>query len=298
MDKSLQKCGTEENPPAGSISRRGLLEGAAKLAGLAVTMSALGEVTAQAGEGPQAGLRPPVAEAANGKPFAFFETCSRVPNATNTAFVIADKMEPVRKGYEAILAAIQQLDAPVVSTTCMGIQRENPKLSVPETVRNLRASEAAAGRLPDVAFVPVNATPEQVADALRSKYIRLERVSCPDSNEKSCLAPAPGDELRNDVFYSNQHTSQIVQGMGEHHWLVFGSGGEYCLAAAAKGLRALGMPVTILMDGCIHMAFSTPQSFVQMYERLKALGIEWSMVSDVLNQPAKSASRLASFRLG
>jgi hypothetical protein len=298
MDKPLQKCGTEENLPAGSITRRGLLEGAAKLAGLVVTVSALGEATAEAAGGTQASIRPPVVEAAKGKPFAFFETCSRVPNATNTAFEIANKMEPVRRGYEAILAAIQQLDAPVVSTTCIGIQGLNPTMSVPETVRNLRASAIAAGRSPDVAFVPVNATPEQVANARQCKYIRLERVSCPDSNEKSCPAPAPNDELRNDVFYSNQHTVQIVQGMGEHHWLVFGSGGEYCLAAAAEGLRALGMPVTILMDGCIHMAFSTPQSFVQTYERLKGLGVEWSMLSDVLNEPAKSASRLGSFRLG
>jgi hypothetical protein len=298
MDKPLQKCGTEENLPAGSISRRGLLEGAAKLAGLAVTMSALGEVTAQAAEGTSAGLRPPVADAAKGKPFAFFETCSRVPNGTNTAFELADVMEPVRKGYEAILAAIQQLDAPVVSTTCMGIQRENPKLSVPETVRNLRASEAAAGRLPDVAFVPVNATPEQVADALRSKYIRLERSSCPGSSEACTSGPENVEKRLYDMFYSNPHTKRIVQGMGEHHWLVFGSGGEYCLAAAAEGLRALGMPVTILMDGCIHMAFSTPQSFVQMYQRLKAQGVEWFMLRDVLNEPAKCASRLGSLRLG
>jgi hypothetical protein len=288
MDKPTQKCGTEENLPAGSISRRGLLESAAKLAGLAVTVSALGELTAQAAEGTQASLRPPVAEAAKGKPFAFFETCSRVPNMTNTAFEITDKMEPVRKGYEAILAAIQQLDAPLVSTTCMGVQRENPKLSVPETVRNLRASESAAGRFPDVAFVPVNATPEQVANARQCKYIRLERSSCPDSNE-ACTSGTENVEKRlYDVFYSNQHTKRIVQGMGEHHWLVFGSGGEYCLAAAAEGLRALGMPVTILMDGCIHMAFSTPQSFAQMYERLKGLGVEWSMLSDILMRLRRS----------
>jgi hypothetical protein len=287
MKRQFEKYGAEKALPVGPVSRRWLLASAAKLTGGAVALSALGGVTAQATGGTQAGTGPSVAESAKGKSFAFFETCSRVPNPTNSAFVIARKMDPVRKGYKAILATIERLGAPVLSTTCLGIQRNNPTMSVPDAVRNLRASASSAGLSPDVAFVPVNATPEEVAQALQCKYIRLERLSCPNSNE-SCQTGIQNVERRTyDMFYSNKNTAKIVQALGERHWLVFGAGGEYCLVAAAEGLRALGMQVTILLDGCIHMASSTPQSFLEAFDRLKSLGVQWSTLSSVMNEPER-----------
>ena len=100
----------------------------------------------------------------------------------------------------------------------------------------------------------------------------------------------PGGRAQNverrtyDVFRSNQNTAKIVRALGERHWLVFGAGGEFCLVAAAEGLRATGARVTILIDGCIHMAFSTPETFLQAFDRLKSLGVEWAKLDSVINE--------------
>jgi hypothetical protein len=245
-----------------------MLESAAKLTTGAVAVSA---------------LKGTVVKAA---PFAFFDTCTCHPDPANSRFVINNKMNPVRKGVEKILAAAERLGAPVLSTTCMGAQRSNPKMSVAETVGRVRSSAASAGLPPGEAFVRVNATPEEVADAVKCKHIRIERLSCANSNE-SCQSGTENVERRTyDMFYSNKNTAKIVRALGERHWLVFGGGGEYCLVAAAEGLRSLGLPVTILVEGCIHMAFSTPESFLRAFDRLRSLGVEWAKLESVMKEKA------------
>ena len=202
--------------------------------------------------------------------FAFFDTCSRQPDDANAGFVMAEKMKPVRKRVERILAAAARLKAPVLSTTCLGIQRCNPGMCA-RTACATTAQDAAATSAKGVettAFVAMNATPSDVADALSCRNILLERLSCKTAD----------DNVRHrtyDVFGVNKNTATIVRALGERRWLVFGAGFEHCLVSAVEGLRALGLQVTVLEDGCIHGGRSIPSTFLRTFERIKAFGAEW-----------------------
>ena len=208
--------------------------------------------------------------------FAFFDTCSRHPDATNCNFVLADKMTPVRKAIRRILATAERLHAPVLSTTCLGIQRGTPgmcaRTACAATVAgNGEASEEVAE---GVAFVAMDATPADVAAAMRHRQIVLERRSCKTADDNVRLRTF-------DVFGVNKHTAAIVRGLGDRHWLVFGAGFEHCLVSAAEGLLALGARVTVLEDGCIHGGRSTPTTFLRTFEHMKSLGIEWTRLDAV-----------------
>ena len=61
---------------------------------------------------------------------AFFDTCSRHPDEANSRFVVAEKMARVRTAIRRILSAAEHLGAPVLSTTCLGIQRCAPGMCV------------------------------------------------------------------------------------------------------------------------------------------------------------------------
>jgi hypothetical protein len=202
-------------------------------------------------------------------PFAFFDTCSRHPDGANAGFVIADKMKPVRRRIERILTAAKRLGAPVLSTTCLGIQRCNPGMCA-RTACAATAREADhAGSAEAVAFVAMDATPADVADALRCREIVLERLSCKTADDNVRLRTY-------DVFGVNKNAASIVRALGDRHWLVFGAGFEHCLVSTVAGLRALGARVTVLEDGCIHGGRSVPATFLRTFDRIKSFGAEWT----------------------
>jgi nicotinamidase-related amidase len=203
--------------------------------------------------------------------FAFFDTCSRHPDPTNSRFMLADKMAPVRAAIQRILSAAERLDAPVLSTTCLAVQRGNPCICVRSTCAaaagNVVGTSAAAEN--GTAFVAMNATPAEVAAALRHRQIILERRSCKTADDNVRLRTI-------DVFGVNKNTATIVRALGDRHWLVFGAGFEHCLVLAVEGLRALGARVTVLEDGCIHGGRSIPATFLRTFERMKMLGAGWA----------------------
>lgn len=202
---------------------------------------------------------------------AFFDTCSRHPNPANDGFMLADKMAPVRGGIRTILAAAERLGAPVLSTTCLGIQRGTPGMCAAATCAAMAAGGTGlpAGFAGGAAFVAMNATADEVAAALRCRHIVLERRSCKTADDNVRLRTF-------DVFGVNKHAAAIVRSLGNRHWLVFGAGFEHCLVAAVEGLRALGLRVTVLEDGCIHGGRSIPATFLRTFERIHALGAGWA----------------------
>ena len=198
--------------------------------------------------------------------FAFFDICGHHPDPANERFVLAEKMRIVAKKAREILATADRLDAPVLSTTCLGLQRAEPGMSVRTTVAGTEGSR--------VAFVPMDATADEVATALTRRRIVFERLGCktPEENTR---------RRTYDVFGVNRHATEIVNALGDRHWLIFGAGFEHCLLAAVEGLRALGRPVTVLADGCIHGGISTPVTFIETLERIKALGARWETTDTV-----------------
>jgi hypothetical protein len=210
---------------------------------------------------------------------AFFDTCSRHPDETNSRFVFAEKMSPVRKNFRRILHAAARLDAPVLSTTCLGIQRGSPGMCAGETCAALAACEprVSAESKEKTAFVAMNATPADVAAALRCREIILERTSCKTADDNVRLRTF-------DVFGVNKNTAPIVRRLGDRHWLVFGAGFEHCLVAAVEGLRALGLRVTVLEDGCIHGGRSIPTTFLRTFEHIKTLGAEWTSFDAICDE--------------
>jgi hypothetical protein len=210
---------------------------------------------------------------------AFFDTCSRHPDDTNSRFVIAEKMARVRAAIRRILFTAERLGAPVLSTTCLGIQRCAPGMCVRSTCGAPASSGAWASAEIEgpTAFVAMNATPAEVAVALRCRQIVLERQSCKTGDDNVRLRTF-------DVFGVNKHTATIVRSFGERHWLVFGAGFEHCLVSAVEGLRALGLRVTVLEDGCIHGGRSIPATFLRTFERLRMLGAEWSSFDEICGE--------------
>jgi nicotinamidase-related amidase len=198
--------------------------------------------------------------------FAFFDICGHHPDSANEHLVLADKMAPVRKKVREILATAERLDAPVLSTTCLGLQRVTPGMSVRGTLAGEEGSRTA--------FVPMAATEADVAHALTKRFIAFERLSCKTGDENT-------RRRTYDVFGVNRHAAEIVHALGDRHWLIFGAGFEHCLLAAVEGLRGLGRPVTVLADGCIHGGRSTPVTFLETLERIKLLGARWENTDTV-----------------
>jgi nicotinamidase-related amidase len=210
---------------------------------------------------------------------AFFDTCSRHPDEANTGFVLAENMARVRKNIRHILHAAARLGAPVLSTTCLGIQRGSSGMCVRSTCAALAAKSAPepAETMEKMAFVATNATPAEVAAALGCREIILERTSCKTADDNVRLRTF-------DVFGVNKNTTQIVRALGDRHWLVFGAGFEHCLVSVVEGLRKLGYRVTVLEDGCIHGGRSIPTTFLRTFERMKVLGAEWASFDTVCDE--------------
>jgi hypothetical protein len=210
---------------------------------------------------------------------AFFDTCSRHPDETNSRFVLAEKMKPVRTAVRRIHRAAERLGAPVLSVTCLGIQRGTPGMCERSACSALMAgtAHASAGTAEPMAFVAMNATPAEVTAALRCRQIVFARQSCKAADDNVRLRTY-------DVFGVNKHTVEIVRSLGERHWLVLGAGFEHCLVSAVEGLRALGLRVTVLEDGCIHGGRSIPATFLQTFERLRTAGAEWTSFDEICRE--------------
>jgi nicotinamidase-related amidase len=213
--------------------------------------------------------------------FAFFDTCGHHPDPGNSHFILADKMAPVRRNIRAILATAERLRAPVLSTTCLGIQRVNPGLSVRATMAAGGVHPSTSEEVSDTAFVAMDAAPEDIAHALTHRYIVFERLSLKTGEDNV-------KRRTFDAFGVNRHAETVVRALGDRHWLVFGAGFEHCLLATVEGLRRLGVPVTVLADGCIHGGKSTPVTFLETLERIKAAGASWES-SDAVFAEARVA---------
>jgi hypothetical protein len=197
---------------------------------------------------------------------AFFDTCSFHPDPANREFVMAEKMSPVRRHLLRIVRAAERLDAPMLSTTCLGIQRGDPAMSV------RAACEAHPSSRERPAFVPIDASAEELVLATQQRRIIFERRSCKTGDENV--------RLRTFDPFSNRNLAEIVQRLGERHWYVFGAGFEHCLLAAVEGLRRLGRPVTVLADGCIHGGRSVPVTFLKSYSQILQTGAQWKTLSE------------------
>jgi len=183
--------------------------------------------------------------------------------------VIADKMAAVHQNIQRILLAADRMAAPVLSTTCLGIQRGHPAMSV------CAAVVAQAAVRPGIALITPESSSEEVRRALACRQIRLQRP-CGVSPDEAVATRSF------DVFFANPHTATIIRGLGPRRWLVFGAGFEYCLLSAAEGLRALDLRVSVLRDAFIPGARTTPETFRTTLERFAALGVEIIDSGDVL----------------
>jgi hypothetical protein len=210
---------------------------------------------------------------------AFFDTCSRHPDEANKSFVFAENMWPVRKNIRRILHAAARLEAPVLSTTCLGIQRGSSGMCARSTCAAMAEKDAPATteNREKTAFVAMNATRADVAAALGCREIILERTSCKTADDNVRLRTF-------DVFGVNKNTSTIVRAFGDRHWLVFGAGFEHCLISVVEGLRALNLRATVLEDGCVHGGRSIPKTFLRTFEHIKALGAEWASFDAICDE--------------
>jgi hypothetical protein len=193
------------------------------------------------------------------KPFAFFDVDCRHPDQTNTHFVFAEKIAGFRGTVESILVKSEMLGAPILATVCLGIQRVNPEMSV----------KTVTQKIPDTAFVALNASQQDAQQAARCRQIFLERHACssPEENLRQCS---------NDVFRYNANAATIVRALGDRHWLVFGAGFQYCVASTVEGLLKLGFQVTVLEDALLPAYGSAQESFAQTVEQLKSLGAKFA----------------------
>jgi hypothetical protein len=165
--------------------------------------------------------------------YGFFDLCCIRPDATNSKFILAKPAESIWPKLEKIHAKANELKSPLLSTTCLGILRSEPKLSVKDTL--------AKGENYDSAFISINASQEEVKHALACQTIYLERTGYPTPQENV-------NRHAEDIFLNNPNAAKIVKGLGERHWIVFGRGFQYCGEAAIVGLLALGKRVTVLED--------------------------------------------------
>jgi hypothetical protein len=206
------------------------------------------------------------------KTFGFFDSCTIQPRSDNSGLTVAEKMSPVRRALAGIFRQADRLGAPILATSCLGILRGNPELSVPQAVRAAHGTEKEHAQ-GGVAYVPLQAREDELAHALTCHRIVFERRGCktPDENVRYRTF---------DLFAGNPHASEIVRRLGPRHWLVFGAGFDHCLVTAAEGLRGLGMEVSVLRDGCINGGRATPAATLETYQRIVAAGAKWESLSE------------------
>jgi hypothetical protein len=214
----------------------------------------------------------------NEKLFAFFDTCCIHPDLSNSKFILAKPAEPIWESLKKIHARADSLDAPLLSLTCLGIQRSYPGMSTKDTVAKERKQNA---KKPETAFVALDASAKDVEQALLCRRIFLERRGY-SSPEENVQEDAP------NVFLFNPNAAKIVRGLGERHWFVFGRSFQQCGKAAATGLLALGKNVTVLEDAILPVGgkWNTAGSFERTVEYLKSLGVKFARSDSVLTNMA------------
>jgi hypothetical protein len=191
--------------------------------------------------------------------YGFFDVCCIRPDPANLKFILAKPAEKIWDKLDNIHAKAKELNAPLLSTTCLGIQRVEPNLSVQDTLKNEKAN--------DKAFVSINASDEDVKYALTCHTIFLERKGYPSPQENV-------NRHAEDVFLNNTNAAKIVRELGNRHWFVFGRGFQYCGEAAALGLLALGKKVTVIEDMVIEAGgeWSQLKTFQKTKDYLQSLG--------------------------
>ena len=163
------------------------------------------------------------------------------PDPSNSKFILAKPAEAIWELLNKIHAKAVLLGAPLLSLTCLGIQRSEPDLSTKDTVAKYRLQNTKAN---EMAFVSLEASSENVKKAISCRQIFLERYgySSPEENVR---------QHAEDVFLYNPNAAKIVQGLGERHWFVFGRSFQCCGAATTVGLLAMGKKVTVLEDAIL-----------------------------------------------
>jgi hypothetical protein len=166
------------------------------------------------------------------------------------------QQNPYGKRLKKFHAKAESLGAPLLSLTCLGIQRSNPAMSTKDTVAK---NNAHTDKKNEMAFVAINASDKEVEQAILCRQIFLERrgYSTPEENVQE---DAP------NVFLFNQNAAKIVRGLGDRHWFVFGRGFQQCGKATAAGLLALGKNVTILEDAILPVGgkWNTPGVTIEL----------------------------------
>jgi hypothetical protein len=203
------------------------------------------------------------------KSLAFFDVCCIRPDPSNSKFILAGPAKPIWDVLEKIHAKAQQFNAPLLSTTCLGIQRSEPGLSVKDAI-------AKEGAKTDKAFVAMNASEAEVKNALSCRQIFLERhgYSTPEENV---------ERHAEGVFLNNTNAAKIVRALGDRHWFVFGRGFQYCGEAVGVGLLALGQKVTIIEDAILPAGgeWSTKKTAQKTEEYLKSLGAQFATFESI-----------------
>ena len=207
------------------------------------------------------------------KSFAFFDVCCIRPDPSNSKFILAKPAEAIWELLNKIHAKAVLLGAPLLSLTCLGIQRSEPGLSTKDTVAKYRLQNTKAN---EMAFVSLEASSENVKKAISCRQIFLERYgySSPEENVR---------QHAEDVFLYNPNAAKIVQGLGERHWFVFGRSFQCCGAATTVGLLAMGKKVTVLEDAILPAGGEcyTSKSFERTEEYLKSLGAQFARYDSV-----------------
>ncbi|MGA2916662.1 MAG: twin-arginine translocation signal domain-containing protein [Sedimentisphaerales bacterium] len=207
------------------------------------------------------------------KSFAFFDVCCIHPDPGNSKFILAKPAEPIWDVLKKIHAKAESIGAPLLSLTCLGIQRSNPGLWTKDTVAKDRLQNPKKS---EMAFVSLEASSEDVKKAISSRQIFLERHGCssPEENVR---------QHAEDVFLYNPNAAKIVQGLGERHWFVFGRSFQYCGEATAVGLLALRKNVTVLEDAILPAGgeWNTIKRFEKTQEYLKSLGAQFARFDSI-----------------
>ena len=145
-------------------------------------------------------------------------------------------------------------------------------MSVKDTVDEVRSHDQGKSQ---AAFVSLKTSSKEIERAILCKEIFLERKGYSTGSENI-------QEYATNVFKHNTNAVQLVNALGDRHWLIFGRGFRYCVVPTVVGLLALGKKVTVLDDAIMAAACNhtendmTSDNFVRNVKYLKSLGAEFA----------------------
>lgn len=163
-----------------------------------------------------------------------FDNCARAPDAEGGRAIDLSAFHAVRSRINALHAIADRLEAPILSTICLKMQRQSGGPPLPELMEQLGQAGAASS------FASMSAS----APASNHRHIVVERLSCSNGADNTRLRTF-------DPFSINPNTAAIANRLGPRRWILFGTGTEVCLEAIALGLRKLGNPVLVMEDASI-----------------------------------------------